>query len=86
MNKAASPNTRLLSYSALQSLVLDSAAKGSDCPHVLIYSLSFCKHTEELPSVQPNRSHDTSPHGQVAFCKYSTNSTFPEAAQHIMGT
>lgn len=48
-----------VSYSALQSLVLDSAAKGSDCPHVLIYSLSFCKHTEERPSVQPNRSHDT---------------------------
>lgn len=50
-----------------------SAAKGSDCPHMLIYSLSFCKHTEQHPSVQPNRSHDTSPHGQVMFGKYSTN-------------
>lgn len=35
------------------------AAQGSDCPHVLIYSLSFCKHTEQRPNVQPNRSHDT---------------------------
>lgn len=66
------------SPSARQSLALDSAAKGSDCPHVLIYSLSFCKHTEQRPSVQPNRSHDTSPHGQVAFCKYSTKPV-PEA-------
>lgn len=48
-----------VTYSALHFLVMDSAAKWSDCPHVLIYSLSFCKHTEQRPSVQPNRSHDT---------------------------
>lgn len=42
----AGPNALLSSYSLLQSLVLDSAAEGSDCPHVLIYSVSFCKHTQ----------------------------------------
>lgn len=50
--------------------------KGVICPHVLIYSLIFCKHTEQRPSVQTSRSHDTSPHGQVAFYKYSTETGF----------
>lgn len=33
------------------------------------------RRAEQPPSVQASRSHDTPPHGQVAFCKHSTNST-----------
>ena len=49
----------------LWCLALDSAVKGTVCPHVLIYSFIFCKHKGCHPSVQSDQSHNMSSYGQA---------------------
>lgn len=72
IDEEASPNTLPVVRDAVPGAGRWRRKKGVDLPTRANLFLKLLQTQSSVQVCSTNRSHDTSPHGQVAFCKYSS--------------